>query len=305
MFQSNQSTTKINIDKNQIPTKTLQNGFSLPALGLGTWLIGGAFEKDLSCDFEDAVFKVRTAINSGLTHIDTAEAYANGYTEEIIGEAISSYPRAILQIGSKVLHTNLKYDDVLLAADRSLKRLKTSYLDLYLIHGPNPEIPIKETISAMNKLVDDGIVINIGVSNFSVEKLKEAQDLSRYPIVLNQIHYNVKVREAESSGLLEYCQNNDIFLVAWRPLEKGAINSVSNSLLEELSEKYEKTHSQIVLNWLISQRNVVTIFKASSKEHFEENLGSVGWAISDDDIERIRNEFPDQLMKSPSRTVGI
>jgi len=275
-----------------IPVKTLANGFSMPVYGMGTWLIGGKREVDTSRD-EDEIATLRAAIDLGVTHFDTAESYAAGHSEEILGQAIRGYKRERLLIATKVSGQNQAYNNLIQAAHASLARLNTPYIDLYMLHEfPSPGISIKDTMAALDSLVDSGLVKNIGVSNFTPRRLLEAQKYTKNKIVYNQVHYNVQFREAETAGVLAYCQAHDILLDAWRPLQKGTLPHAA--LIDELSRKYNKTANQIMLNWLISQDNVVTIAKTSSLAHLKENLGAIGWALDPQDIERIRVEFPGQ-----------
>jgi diketogulonate reductase-like aldo/keto reductase len=279
-----------------IPTKRLQNGFTLPVYGLGLWQMGGRRETDYSRD-DIEVAAIKAALDAGITHIDTAELYGHGHAEELLGKALPGYDRKKLIIASKVLPEHQSYEGVLRACEASLRRIGTDYLYLYLLHQyPQTGLPVAETMKAMNYLVDQGMVKNIGVSNLTIRRFVEAQEHSTHKLVCNQLHYNVQIREVEVKGLLAYCQQNDVMLVAWRPLQKGEIRGVA--ILQELAEKYHKTPSQIAINWLISQPNVVTISKTSSMAHLKENLGALGWAMSDEDIERIRTGFPNRQFVS-------
>jgi diketogulonate reductase-like aldo/keto reductase len=127
-------------------------------------------------------------------------------------------------------------------------------------------------------------------------RFDEVQEHTKNKLVCNQVHYNVQYREIEDKGVLKHCQENDVMLVAWRPLQKGILPQ--SELLEALAKKYDKTPAQIAINWLVSQENVVTLSKTSNPEHLKENLGSIGWSMELEDIERIRKEFPDQQMVS-------
>lgn len=287
----------------QIPAKKISNGFSLPELGLGTWKFGGGYESDASRD-QEWIESLRRAIRMGYTHLDTAEMYGVGHCEELVGQAIKEFDRASLIIATKVLD-HLKYDDVIKAAEGSLKRLSTNYIDLYYVHAPNPEIPIAETMRALDKLVADGLVKNIAVSNFSVEELEAAQRATKNKIVANQIEYSLLTRNVSKyenanmeSEIVPYCQQHDILIVAERPVERGAVLE-KNALMDEMCKKYNKTYAQIAINWLISQKNVVAIPKAESEAHQKENLGAVGWYMSEEDVERLRTGVPvDHLFKS-------
>lgn len=272
--------------------KELSNGLNLPAVGLGTWLMGGAREADYSKD-KETVEIIRQAIKLGYTHLDTAEMYGAGHCEELIGKAIQGMDRQKLVITSKVHASNLRYDDVLHAAKESLKRLQTPYIDLYLIHFPNPTIPLEETMKAFDELIDQGLVKYIGVSNFTLEELQKAQSCAKNPIVANQIEYSLltrnKGRYADNCDMekktIPYCQENDILVVAERPIERGMI--LQHPLLLQLSEKYHKTPAQIAINWLIGQKNVVAIPKSANLNHLQENIGALGWDLDEKDRTRL------------------
>lgn len=277
-----------------IPTKKSKSGFEIPVYGLGTWQMGGRDVRDLNNNDEADILAIRTAIDLGVSHIDTAEAYANGYTETLIGKAIDGIDRSKLFLASKVHSEHLSFDDVVRAAHQSLERLGVDYLDLYIPHSYNSKTPIKETINALDSLKNEGLIKNIGVSNFNVKEIEEAQSYSQNKIVSNQVHYNLIYREADRKGVLAYCQENDIILTAWRPLQKGILSENNNDILNELAKKYDKTSSQIAINWLISQKNVVTIAKTTSAVHLQENLGALNWEMSKEDIERLTDEYPGQ-----------
>ncbi|MDP3986466.1 MAG: aldo/keto reductase [Candidatus Veblenbacteria bacterium] len=287
-----------------IPVKHLRNGFALPVFGLGTWQMGGRTERDTANDDAADIQAIRAAIDIGITHIDTAEVYANGHTEEIVAEAIKDYDRSQLLLVSKVHAEHLAYDDIQRACEASLRRLGTDYLDLYLAHRYNPNIPLKETIKGLNRLVDQGLVRSIGVSNFNQQHLKEAQALSNHPIVCDQVHYSLKFRQPELDGLLKYCQTEDVLLVAWRPVQKGVFGKRGIPILDEMCEHYQRTPAQVTLNWLISQPNVVTISKMRQAEHLKDNLGAIGWQMETEDIERLRRDFPEQEAVSDSIPLG-
>ncbi len=274
----------------------------MPLFGLGTWMMGGDFKRNPDNDGQADIASLICGIEHGLTHIDTAEMYAEGFAEEISGQAIKGHIRDNLFITSKVWSDDLSYDGVLRAAENSIKRLGTNYLDLYLVHKPNDQFPMLETIKALDRLADEGIIKNIGVSNFSLERFKRAQQICEHKIVANQVHYNLINREPEKE-LLGFCQQNDVMLIAWRPLQKGAIIDVKYPFFDELCDKYHKTRAQIALNWLLSQDNVTTISTMRSICHIEENLAALNWKMSDEDIEILRCEFPSQ--EHVSATVSL
>ena len=280
----------------EIPLKTLESGFSLPVYGLGTWQMGGRGEADHSND-EAEIAAIKAAIGHGITHLDTAESYGAGHSEELIGEAIKGYDRSGLFIASKVSAWNQGYDDLLRSCEASLKRLGTDYLDLYMPHRyPEPGIDITDTMRALDRLVDEGAVRNMGFCNLTVNRFEEAQKHATNKLVCNQLEYSLQFREAERRGIIEYCQKNDVMIVAWGPLGKGTMER--GSILQEMAEKYGKTPYQIALNWLITQQNVVTIPKTTQVAHLEENLGALGWELSPEDLARLTKDFPGQQATS-------
>ena len=273
-----------------IVSKKLKSGFEMPVFGIGTWQVGGRFETDTSED-KKHIEALRRAIEFGITHIDSAEVYGNGHAEELVAQATKGYDRSKLFLVSKVFTNRLKHDDVLNSCAASLKRLQTDYLDLYLIHAPNPEVPLEETLTALQELKQDGKIRNIGVSNFNIDQTEEAQKLTNNTIVVNQIRYNIAYQEW--SDVVGYCQRNDIFITAYRPVERGVLSKTGIPILDEMCKKYGKTPAQIAINWLISQDNVVTIAKMSTINHLKENLGALNWQMEKEDIEKLRNEFPE------------
>ena len=276
----------------KIPTKTLKSGFALPVYGLGLWQMGGRAEADTTHDAREIEALVRAA-ESGVTHFDTAEQYAAGHSEELLGLALKGAERSAFTIATKVSPWNHHPDSMVRSLDTSLKRLQMDYVDLYLLHKfPDAGTPLEAAMAQLKSFVAEGRVKHIGVSNCSVARFRYLQNLSENPLVCNQLHYNVLVREAEHSGLLAQCQNEDALLVAWRPLQKGSLATAP--VISSLANKYGKTPVQIMINWLVSQQNVVTIAKTSSHEHLLENLGAVDWLMESTDIERIRAEYPDQ-----------
>lgn len=260
-------------------------GRMIPAIGLGTWGIGGFETADHSKD-EMYVEVLKKALSIGYRHIDTAEYYGNGHTEELVGIAIreEGIPREELFIVSKVWPTHLRETDLLKSLNASLKRLDVDYLDLYLIHWPNPDIPLEETLRAMAKAVDQGMVKYIGVSNFDRNILEKAISLSSVPIVCNQVRYNILDRTPEKTGLLSFCQEKGITLTAYSPLNRNVLDSNAKRTLESIAKNHNATIYQIMLAWLLSKERVVAIPKASSEKHLMENLKACEIKLTTDEI---------------------
>jgi len=279
-----------------IPTKRLKSGFELPVYGLGTWQMGGRWEADTTNDAAE-IIAIQKALELGITHLDTAESYGAGHSEELIAQAIAGQDRSKLFIASKVSASNQRYDDLLRSCQASLKRLKTDYLDLYMLHRyPEPGIPIEDTMRAMDYLVEQGLVRNIGVCNMSIGRFTEAQKHTKNKLVCNQLHYSLGCREIIERGVLQYSQENDVMVVAWGPLQKGTLDQAT--ILTDIAKKYAKTAYQVALNWLITQQNVVTIPKTTNPAHLEENLGALGWQLEAEDAQALTDHFPNQMKVS-------
>ncbi|MBI2144658.1 aldo/keto reductase [Candidatus Woesearchaeota archaeon] len=269
------------------------SGIKLPAIGIGTWNMGRArlgHEKPDCSNDEKFVAAIKEAIKLGMWHIDTAEMYSSGHAEQIVAKAIKGIPREQVFITTKVLPSNLKREYLLAAARSSMQRLQVSLVDLFLIHWVNSNGQIQEAMEAMDELVESGKVKHIGVSNFSTAQLKLAQSYAENKIVTNQVEYNLMERGCEKE-LLPYCQDNDIILTAYSPLAQGNSRLLKNKVLAAVAAKHRKTTAQVALNWLVSQKNVIAIPKASSVEHVMENAGAAGWSLDAEDMELLEKEF--------------
>ncbi len=200
--------------------------------------------------------------------------YAGGHCEELLGVAIreSGVPREQLYLTSKVKPEHLGYADVQRCCDRSLKRLGVEYLDLYLVHWPNPRISLRETFRALNQLVRSGRVRRVGVSNFDVDLLRQAQQLSETAILTNQVPYSLRDRSYADNGVLEYCQKNDILLTAYTPLGEGGLQVGPD--LAAIAEGRAATAHQVALSWLISQPRVIAIPMSTNPRHQKDNLAA-------------------------------
>lgn len=264
-------------------TKQLGNtAVQIPEIGLGTSQYNGGPEP------------LVRGIEAGAFLLDTAERYG---TEEIVGEAVRSRRDSAI-VATKVSGANVKYDQVIDAADQSLARLGIDTIDLYQVHWQDPNVPIKETMSALETLVDDGKVRFIGVSNYTADQMKEAQDcLKNNPLVSNQVLYNLADREIEDE-VLPYCQQNGITVLAFSPLAQGRLASLSffwrtkaMNALRRIAAELGKTSSQVALNWCISRQNVVPIPKSSQEARVLEFCASSGWDLTPDHISELDRVF--------------
>lgn len=257
-------------------------GVQISEIGLGTW------------NYRGWVKPIQKGIELGVNLIDTAEGY---YTEDIVGQAIKGMRDQVF-IATKVSGRHLNYRDVIKSAEESLDKLNTRYIDLYQIHWPNPSYPINETMKAMEELADDGRIRFIGVSNFSLEEMKEAQHcLKNHKIVSNQVLYNLNDRRIEKD-LMPYCEQNKITIIAYTPLDSGSltrppgVDSESMRALEEVAADENRTMGQVALNWCNSRNCVVSIPKSDRVERTEENCGASGWRLKPQNVERLDRAFP-------------
>jgi hypothetical protein len=246
-------------------------GLRLPEIGQGTW------------NYRGGAAPLRAGIELGACFIDTAESYG---TEDSVGEAIRGLRDRVF-LATKVSPGHFRRSHLLQAADNSLRRLKTGYIDLYQLHRPNYTVSIEETMGAVEELVDAGKVRFIGVSNFSEGEIKKAQAaLSRYRIVSNQVRYNLADRTIET-GLLSYCQEHAITILAYSPLAGGLqhLNARDpGGTLVRVAAMAGKSEAQVALNWCIAKGQVVAITKMSSIARVRENCEASGWRLSADQI---------------------
>ncbi len=271
-----------------------RSNVKIPVLGLGTWGIGGLSTKSTAGD-DDDVKALIFGLDLGMRFIDTAEMYAAGHTEEVVAKALENRRESVF-LATKVSPEHFSSEDVPNACDASLRRLKTEYVDLYQAHWPNPRIPISETMKAMERLVRDGKVRFIGVSNFSVEQTRQAQEsLSIVDVVSNQVEYSLLDRSIEAS-LLPYAEKEHITIIAYSPLARGQIarGSIQGDrwrTIDEVAAKFGKTRNQVALNWLITKKSVIAIPKSANPAHLSENLGGQGWSMHPEDYTALNRAF--------------
>lgn len=256
---------------------------AMPVLGLGTWqndgVIGGR--------------AVRTAIELGYRHIDTAQMYDN---EDMVGQAIveTDIERDVLFVTTKVAPGNMDERSVRESCAKSLERLRTDYVDLLLIHWPDDSIPLAETLGAMADLRAKGQVKHIGVSNFSVDLMKEAIHAADFPIFCNQVEYHPYLAQ---DAVLSFCRKEGIALVAYCPLAQGAV--VKDERLYDIGKRHDKSAAQVALRWLIRQRGVAAIPKATRPEHLEENFGVFDFDLTDAEQDAIDAFEKDRRLINP------
>jgi diketogulonate reductase-like aldo/keto reductase len=267
-----------------IPTLTL------PKIGFGTWSIGGGSTPDPKLD-SASMTALRSALEIGYTHFDTAEFYAGGHAEELVGRAIreTNTNREDVFITTKVSPEHLTYDNVLKSCENSLRRLNMDYIDLYLIHWPGTGVKYEDTFRALNKLVRDGKVRHLGVSNFKLKLLIQAMELSETPLVTNQVPYRLPDQTYLSNGVLEYCQKNEILLTAYSPVKFRSMRV--NHTLGQIAESHSATPFQIALAWLVIQPRVITIPMSFNPQHIKENFDAADIKLSDKEMDQLSDAW--------------
>lgn len=268
--------------------KGLGAGARVPRIGLETWGMGEDPARS-----QDEIRAIQQAIDLGMTLIDTAEMYGEGGAEEVVGRAIASRRERVFLV-TKVCPWNASYKGILRAAERSLRRLQTDFIDLYLLHWAG-EHPIEETMRGMEELVDRGWVRFVGVSNLTVPEMEAAQAaLTRNALACNQLLYHLEDRSIERREL-PYCLAMGIGVMAYSPFGHGRFPSPGSEryrVLASIGERYGKTPRQVALNWLTRRPHVVAIPKAVNPAHLEENAGAAGWEMTDEEAEAIARAFP-------------
>lgn len=244
----------------------IKNQLKVPKLGFGTFKLEG----------EMATRAVKQALEVGLRHIDTAQIYQN---EAAVGLAMkkSPVPREDIFLTTKIWRDSLNEKEVYKTFQESLERLKTDYVDLLLVHWPNLKIPLEETLSAFHTLKEKNKTRHIGVSNFTCDLLKQAQKICP-SLITNQVEYHPFLCQQK---LLTLIDHQSIFLTAYSPLMRGKVFKIQP--LVDMAEKYNKSPGQLVLKWLVDQKNVVTLFKASNKKHIKENFNIFDFELKDED----------------------
>ncbi|MDE1768074.1 MAG: aldo/keto reductase [Candidatus Micrarchaeota archaeon] len=254
-----------------------RTGEKIPAIGMGTWKLGA--------NPEDEIHAIREGIRLGMNFVDTAEMY---HTEQIVGEALKGQDDVF--VATKVSPDHLRYKDVIKACDQSLKTMGIKTIDLYQIHWPNPNIPISQTMQAMERLVKEGKIRHIGVSNFLPEELVEAQEaMKSNEIVSNQVEYSVLARDIEKE-LLQICTKAGITVIAYSPLARGSVYNGKDkafSILDKIAKKHNKTIAQVSLSWVIEKEDVIAIPKTASPDHMAENASASEFKLDKEDLEQI------------------
>ena len=254
-----------------VPTRSV-NGVRIPTVGYGTMLFP---------DPEGAVELIQGALECGYRHLDTARKYGS---EEWVGAGIraSGLAREDIWVTTKVTEENAKADDFKRSVDTSLKTMGLDYVDLLLIHWPQPKVPLEETLGALAQAKRDGLAKNIGVSNFTVALLDEAATKCPEPLLTNQIEYHAYIRQDK---VIAACRQHGLLVSCHVPLARGAV--VKDPVLREIAKSYDKTAAQIALKWLIQQPDTVVVPRALALSQIRENIDLDGFELSPAEMKRI------------------
>ena len=276
-----------------------RTGVQVPVIGQGTWNVGDDPEAEAR-----EVRTLRAGLDLGLRHIDTAEMYGDGRSEQVVGRAIAGRRDEVFLV-TKVLPSNASHQGTIRACERSLRRLGTDRLDLYLLHWPGGDHPIVETMGALEALVAAGKTRFIGVSNFTVGELRVAQRcLTTERIACNQVLYHMGSRGVETE-IVGFCRREGIAVVAYSPFAQGAFpprEGRRREVLEMVAGIHGKTTRQVALRFLTSEEGLFAIPKAARVEHIRENAGGAGWALSASALAAIDQVFPVPSPETPLDT---
>ncbi|MHA2035730.1 MAG: aldo/keto reductase [Promethearchaeota archaeon] len=268
-----------------------KTGEQIPVLGQGTMGIKSGKDKEY---YEKWKTSLRRGIELGMTHIDTAELYNFGASERTIGDVIKEYDRDDVFITSKLFPRHLGYESMIKACNKSLERLDTKYLDLYLVHFPSLAFSkIKKHMRVMEQLLNEGKIRYVGVSNYSVDQFKQAQEyLKKAEIVTNQLRANI-MKQKHIHNSLPYYKKEGIILTAYSPLgHRGYANLKGDikSKLEKVANSHNATIQQITLAWLINHENVIAIPKAFQIQHIEDNAAAAEINLTEAEIKKFYKE---------------
>ncbi|MGQ4275339.1 aldo/keto reductase [Terrihabitans sp. B22-R8] len=268
----------------------LPGGEKVPALGQGTWFMGERSDRQA-----DEVAAIRLGIELGMTLVDTAEMYGDGGAELMLGEALDGLRDDVFLV-SKVYPHNASFAGVQAACERSLKRMKTDRIDLYLLHWRGG-VPLEETVRAFEELQEAGKIRHWGVSNFDTDDMEELLDVvGGEACAVNQVLYNL-TRRGPDFDLLPFQQKTEIPIMAYSPIEQGRLPV--QGPLSEIGVKYGVSPFQVALAWLLRRPDVIAIPKASSLEHVRANRAAANLILDADDLAALDRAFPAPTRKRP------
>ena len=260
----------------------LPSGRAMPVSGIGTWRMG----EQPGCR-QDEIDVIQSALDLGITLIDSAEMYGEGGAEEVIGEAIRGRRQGLFLV-SKFYPHHASRRGVIEACERSLRRMDCDHIDLYLLHWRG-SIPLEQTFEALYELQNDGRILDFGVSNFDIDDLEAIPAEGRERLACNQVFYNLAHREAEWA-VADWCRQRGTALMAYSPLDQGGA-LLRSPVLSEVAARHGASAAQIALAWLLHQPSTVVIPKSAKSERISENLGALDIELEAGDIEALEEAF--------------
>lgn len=261
---------------------------TVPKLALGTWLMGGAGEPNPNNDDDVDKAAILLAISNDIILIDTAQSYARGRSEELVGEALVGRPRNSYEILTKQRLDRLGYNDVMEDFEQSLLRLKVNYIDYFVCHAPNATFDMRDFFRASNKLYEDGKIKNVGVSNFGPNMLKLAVKISKIPISLNQVHVSLDDDDVFATGTYRFCVENGIVVQAYRTLANLGVNKGAYKMLKSIADKRGISVQQVAVAYINSYPGMAFTIKASTLKHWQEIKEALNLKLDDSEINQLR-----------------
>lgn len=271
-----------------------KSGKQLHPIGIGTWNIGGTFTADPTAKYKGAepnyedeaaeIEAIRYSISKGQNHIDCAELYGAFHTDEVVGKAIAGLKREDLYIADKLWKTSIGKGLVRATVEQMLKKLGTDYLDMLYIHAPWDEVDWQEAIPQIDELIDEGIVRDFGVSNFTIADMEKTRAIAKHPILANQMNYNVLYKAEVSKEFHDFCKQHNVQIVAYQPIKRQEV--LANETVQAIARAHNVTPAQVALAWLL-QIGTLPIPKATNKVHIDENLKAIGLELTDEEMRKL------------------
>lgn len=278
-------------------TLQTKSGKLVHPIGIGTWNVASRINPDrIGDDYKgvEAVYgneekeieALRYSLSKGQNHIDCAQLYGHFYTDEVVGRAIAGQSREDLYIADKLWKISVGKGLVRPTVEKMLQKLGTDYIDLLYIHAPWEGTHWQEAIPQIDKLIDEGIVRQFGVSNFTITDMQTAMTIAKHPIVANQMKFNVLYKEEVDLTFREFCEQHDIRIVAYQPIKRQEV--LYSETVQAVAADRKATPAQVALAWLL-QVGALPIPKATTKEHIDENIKAIDLKLTDQEMARLNN----------------
>ena len=260
---------------------------NISKMGIGTWGVAGYLHFDSSVNTAIQLEALKVAFDSGANYIDCSLKYADGVSLEIVRKLIDYTGRDNIFISAKLEQFIKNPEDVHMQLDQYLQALGIETVDVLQLHAPSfSKINITDTYREINKLIEQGKVHYAGASNFNIEQLKQAIEACGANFVLHESLFNFSFRQNQDAGILGFCEENNVKFIAYQPLHRGKTEASANALLSELSNKYQKSQSEIILNWLTT-KNIIPLVRSDNPEHIRQNLSASSFTMESSDYELI------------------